>query len=600
MKRLFLALQVLSAALLCGLPGISAPAWAVPYTVVDTGQSKNYGNAANEIVAPSAGQPFYGQDAQIQGPLPSYRDNGDGTVSDLNTGLMWIQARGAKITWAAAFSGAANSRVGGYSDWRVPDIKELYSLINFTGKSGTTAANCSPYLDTQYFGWAAGNTALGERVIDAQDWSATEYVGTTMNGDATIFGVNFVDGRIKGYPKYQPGSSGSGGSVGQAMYVRYVRGNPAYGKNDFVSNGDGTISDRASALMWTLADSGAGMNWQEALAWVQAKNAGRHLGHGDWRLPNAKELQSLVDYTRAPRASDVSRRGPAIDPLFEISVISDEGGAANYPFFWASTTHLDNSGGVYLAFGEALGWMQIAGSYQLLDVHGAGAQRSDPKSGDPANYPHGLGPQGDVIRINNYVRLVRDDGTSGSSSQTLSVTRAGSGSGSVLSTPAGIDCAPSCTATFADTTPVGLLATPAEGSFFAGWGGDCAGSGMCSVSMDSARNVVATFSLLSSPEVPTIEATQPGRGSVTLSFAVPPDNGSAITAYTASCSSPGKPTQRASAGRSPITVRQLLGGVSYSCSLTASNAVGASAPATVGGLVPLPGGNFTPVLLLLE
>jgi hypothetical protein len=51
---------------------------------------------------------------------------------------------------------------------------------------------------------------------------------------------------------------------------------------------------------------------------------------------------------------------------------------------------------------------QGSGNYQLMDVHGAGAQRSDPKEGNPADYPHGRGPQGDNIRINNYVRLVRD------------------------------------------------------------------------------------------------------------------------------------------------------------------------------------------------
>ncbi len=45
--------------------------------------------------------------------------------------------------------------------------------------------------------------------------------------------------------------------------------------------------------------------------------------------------------------------------------------------------------------------------FRYVDVHGAGAQRSDPKSGDPADFPHGRGPQGDVIRIFNFVRLVR-------------------------------------------------------------------------------------------------------------------------------------------------------------------------------------------------
>jgi hypothetical protein len=46
-----------------------------------------------------------------------------------------------------------------------------------------------------------------------------------------------------------------------------------------------------------------------------------------------------------------------------------------------------------------------------LDVHGAGAQRSDPKSGNPTDYPKGRGPQGDAIRIYNYVRLVRGSST---------------------------------------------------------------------------------------------------------------------------------------------------------------------------------------------
>jgi hypothetical protein len=64
------------------------------YTVVDTGQTKCYDNY-REIAPPGPGQPFYGQDAQHQGNPPAYRDNGDGTVTDLNTGLMWVQARGA-------------------------------------------------------------------------------------------------------------------------------------------------------------------------------------------------------------------------------------------------------------------------------------------------------------------------------------------------------------------------------------------------------------------------------------------------------------------------------------------------------------------------
>jgi hypothetical protein len=61
------------------------------------------------------------------------------------------------------------------------------------------------------------------------------------------------------------------------------------------------------------------------------------------------------------------------------------------------------SAGAYVSFGRAMGYMD---SWQ--DVHGAGAQRSDPKEGDASDWPTGNGPQGDAIRIFNFVRPVRD------------------------------------------------------------------------------------------------------------------------------------------------------------------------------------------------
>ena len=388
---------------------VATPPTNGAYVVVDTAQTNCY-NDTTTIPAPAAGQPFYGQDAQITGHQPAYRDNGDGTVSDLMTGLMWIKARGSKVTWDAAFSNAVACATGGHSDWRVPTIKELYSLIRFTGANGqgfTNTVGYIPFIDTNTFGFAYGSGVGSERVIDCQDWSATPYVSTTMNGDATIFGVNFSDGRIKGYPKYDPSS---GGTVGQAMYVRFVRDNPSYGINKFVNNGDGTVSDKATRLMWSRDDSVAGLNWSNALAWVQAKNAANFLGHSDWRLPNAKELQSILDYTRSPSTT----ASPALNPVFNCTAITNEGGAADFPFFWTGTTLVTGPGmaqGVYVCFGRAMGYMN--GSW--LDVHGAGAQRSDPKGGSLSSYTYvsngyysANAPQGDVVRIANHIRLVRD------------------------------------------------------------------------------------------------------------------------------------------------------------------------------------------------
>ncbi len=380
----------------------SLEAQGLSFPVVDTGQDACYDHRGRQIRCPAAGEAFSGQDAQSSGLGPRYADNGDGTVTDEVTGLMWQQTPVYGISYDAAVAGASSVRTGGYTDWRLPSIKELYSLIDFRGTTGRSAAESAPYLDTGVFEFRYGNEAAGERHIDAQYCSSTRYVGTTMNGAPTVFGVNFADGRIKGYPMVR-----RRGGV-KTFHVRYVRGRGDYGVNDFHAGGGGTITDRATGLTWARSDSGAGMSWQEALAWVEKRNAEAYLGHDDWRLPNAKELQSLVDYSRAPAVTGSA----AIDPLFEITRLAD----GTYPYFWTSTTHLDGPPGVrgtaavYIAFGEALGIMQMPprrGPYRLLDVHGAGAQRSDPKSGDAGRFPRGRGPQGDVIRIDNFVRCVR-------------------------------------------------------------------------------------------------------------------------------------------------------------------------------------------------
>ncbi|MBD3408487.1 MAG: DUF1566 domain-containing protein [Candidatus Lokiarchaeota archaeon] len=371
----------------------------MPYTIVDTGQTECYDDSI-ETSYPSEDQPFYGQDAQYQTVVMEYQDNEDGTVTDLKTGLMWQKSVGVKMAFDDAIDNADTYDLAGYTDWRLPTIKELYSLINFDGKTGMSAAESIPYINTDYFDFEYGDESAGERFIDAQWCSSTEYVSTTMGGDHTVFGVNFADGRIKGYGTSKPDDSE------KTFFVRYVRENADYGINDFTDNVDGTISDVATGLMWSKNDSVVGMNWEEALAYAQQMNTENYLGYNDWRLPNAKELQSIVDYSRSPDTTDSA----AIDPMFYCTPITDEGGNENYGFYWTGTTHLDGldaSGAVYVAFGEALGWIEIGGEYVLYDVHGAGSQRSDPKSGEASDYPYGFGPQGDVRRIDNLVRLVR-------------------------------------------------------------------------------------------------------------------------------------------------------------------------------------------------
>jgi hypothetical protein len=166
-----------------------------------------------------------------------------------------------------------------------------------------------------------------------------------------------------------------------------------------VNNDDGTITDKATGLMWAQADSGSGMDWEHALDYAQAQNDANYLDHHDWRLPNVKELQSLVDYTRSPGAKDPANLGPAIDPLFRCTGITNEAGAADYPWYWTSTSAIGQANGAYLsawyvAFGRAVDSLG-------KDLHGAGAARFDLKT---------LGGRAgqDAERGFNYVRLVRD------------------------------------------------------------------------------------------------------------------------------------------------------------------------------------------------
>ena len=386
------------------------PAWS--YCIVDTGQTHIFDDRGQLFKVPKPGEPFFGQDGFYQRTPPSYTPSSDGlTVYDNNTGLTWQSSpgadsalpRGGKLTWAQAQHRPAAlnaAKYGGYSDWRLPTIKQLDSLINFRGTdpsgfSGSDTSGLTPFLDEKYFQFTWGQVNLGQRIIDSQYASSTLYVNKTWRGFDKLFGVNFADGRIKGYDLTMPGGREL------AFWVQCARGNPNYGKNDFRDNNDGTITDRATGLMWSQADSGKGMNWEESLAWVQVRNQENFLGHNDWRMPTAKELHSLVDYARSPDTTSSA----AIDPLFNCAQITNEAEQADYPCYWTGTTHGAAGGraAVYIAFGRAMGYMMGA----WHDVHGAGAQRSDPKAGDPANFPQGRGPQGDAIRIDNYVRPVR-------------------------------------------------------------------------------------------------------------------------------------------------------------------------------------------------
>lgn len=245
---------------------VSTGAANISYPIVDTGQVTCF-NTTDQITCPQSGGDFFGQDAQYTGIKPAYQLSSDGlTVNDTNTGLIWQRSPDTngdssitmadKLTWTQAQAHPATlnaAKYGGYSDWRLPTIKEQYSLMDFrgtdpSGETGTDTSGLTPFIDTDYFSFTYGQTSAGERIIDSQYASSNLYSGKGMNGGQLLFGVNFADGRIKGYGLTLRNTD-------KTFFVTCVRGNPDYGKNSFLANGNGTITDRATGLIWSQSDS---------------------------------------------------------------------------------------------------------------------------------------------------------------------------------------------------------------------------------------------------------------------------------------------------------------------------------------------------------
>lgn len=349
------------------------------YPIVDSNQGLCYDNY-NQIDAPAQGDSFYGQDAQYTGNVPNYTDNGDGTVTDNVTGLIWSQELSREsMSWSEALAYCKKLKTGKYKDWRLPTVKELWSIRDYS--------QGWPWIDTDYFHLVGD----GSEQRQHHSWTSnlylvkSEYQNQQVQGDPAFI-VNDWTGHIK--------------AMSGARFVRAVRGNTNYGNNDFVDNGDATVSDNATGLMWAQNDNGKALNWEDALEYA---NNATIAGYTDWRLPNVKEINSIADYSGVFPSMNTN--------YFNLTELTNAKGQKDYPFYWTSTSnsyiqalHIE-PGDTESDFvpGYTYAWIFAAGycpDMEGNDLHGSGAIVFDSKSETVSD-----GSGREVFY--HYVRLVR-------------------------------------------------------------------------------------------------------------------------------------------------------------------------------------------------
>jgi hypothetical protein len=305
----------------------TALAWPVP----DTGQTICYDADGNVLdPCPTPEEDYYGQDASYTiNPMSYTKLDANGTVlsggagtwamvRDNVTGLIWevktddgsIHDKDNTYTWYdsnpltnggyAGTPGAGTdtedfikamnaSNYGGYHDWRMPTIKELASIVDYSIPFPGPCINAAYFPNTQasYY------------------WSST----TDANYTDGAWGMSFYGGYDGSCYK------------SDYNYVRAVRGGQAGSLGLLVINGDRTVTDASTGLMWQQDMPDNTMTWENALSTCETSNLADYT---DWRLPTFRELRSLVDYSR-------------FDPAINTTYFPDTAAL----IYWSSTTHAE-------------------------------------------------------------------------------------------------------------------------------------------------------------------------------------------------------------------------------------------------------------------
>lgn len=299
-----------------------------------TGQMICYDADGNVIPCANTGEDGEIQ-AGVEWPSPRFTDNGDGTVTDNLTGLMWLQDANCistrypafdndgiyhgdgKVTWKNAFifvaginDGTRADCDGGYTDWRLPNVNELESLFNAEEADLATWLNGQGFINVQVnFYWSstsyAGDTkrAWGAFMNPGALSSFTktsDFFVWPVRGSTVLPAQLWETGQTTCYD-----ASGSPIDCTNTGQDGEIQAGVEWPAPRFTDNLDGTVMDELTGLIWLKDATCFGkQSWQNALNTVANFNTdpgvysctGYTANYTGWRLPNIKELRNLMDY----------------------------------------------------------------------------------------------------------------------------------------------------------------------------------------------------------------------------------------------------------------------------------------------------------------
>jgi len=373
--------------------GNGITATAIYFTVIDYFALPNAGLSAANFTAYDGSKPLVtlaatgqsatyanGDDGSLHKgtawPGPRFADNQDGTVTDKVTGLIWLQNAGCfpPAIWSTALadvnqlaSGACGLNDGSSAgQWRLPNLNELQSLVDASASNPVVSAG-----------------SLFLNISNGIYWSSTSYFGG-QGGSANAWSIRFGDGRYMNDSSANAKATanndvwavkgGSGGAVklqSTGMFIPFAGGDdgtlqtgvpPTYPR--WIDNGNGTITDTVTGLIWLKRADCIHQPWSAAVAAVNSLASGQcgltdSSAAGAWRMPNRNEMQSLADRMETNHADFFdqtyilkSTQTVYRLPVFTNVIISE--------YYWTSTTNAADTTEAWTVFSCDFGVYDIS------------------------------------------------------------------------------------------------------------------------------------------------------------------------------------------------------------------------------------------------